>query len=82
MSRKQMLLVTLTTMTVLAAVAVAVVITLYCYKHKIHFHGVHKSLTDAELYQHGAVAADSVRCSEIGKSELYYNTAEIGSGFG
>jgi len=77
MSRKQMLLVTLTTMTVLAAVAVAVVITLYCYKHKIHFHGVHKSLTDAELYQHGAVAADSVRCSEIGRDILKRNGSAV-----
>ena len=53
-------------MTVLAAVAVAVSITLYCFKHKEHFHGFAKSSATAELYQHAAVAADSVRCSEMG----------------
>lgn len=66
-SKKQLLLITLTTCTVLAAIAVAVVITLYCFKSKHHFHGVPKSSANAELYQNGAVATDSVRCSEIGK---------------
>ena len=53
-------------MTVLAAVAVAVVITLYCFNHKHHRHGIPKSSATAELYKHGAVAADAVTCSEIG----------------
>ena len=66
LSKKQLILITLTTLTVLAAVAVAVVITLYCFKHKSHYHGVRKTQANAELYQHGAVATDAVKCSEIG----------------
>lgn len=69
-SKKQFLLISLTSVTVLAAIAVAVVITLYCFKSKHHFHGVPKSSANAELYQNGAVAADSVRCSEIGRDIL------------
>ena len=66
-SRKQLILISLTTMTVLAAVALAVAITFYCFKHKKHSHGVPTSPNAAEMYQHGAVAADAVTCSEIGK---------------
>ena len=44
------------------AVAVAVVTALYCFKHKHQFHG------KAKMYQHGAVATDTVRCSKIGKN--------------
>lgn len=69
LSKKQGILIALTTLTVLSAVAVAVMITLYCFQHK-HYHGIPKSAANAELYEHGAVAADSVRCSEIGMSKL------------
>ena len=65
-SKKQFVLISLTTLTVLAAIAVAVAITLYCFGHKRHNHGTLKSPDAAELYQNGAVAADAVTCSEIG----------------
>lgn len=77
LSRKQLILITMTTLTVLAAVAVAVVITLYCFKHKNHFHGIPKSQANAELYQHGAVATDAVKCSEIGTDILRKNGTAV-----
>jgi len=66
-------------MTVLAAVAVAVVITLYCFNHKHHRHGIPKSSATAELYKHGAVAADAVTCSEIGRDILERNGSAVDS---
>jgi len=77
LSKKQLILITLTTLTVLAAVAVAVVITLYCFKHKNHYHGVRKTQANAELYQHGAVASDAVKCSEIGTDILQQNGSAV-----
>eukprot|EP00794_Sanderia_malayensis_P014206 gene14206-15688_t len=76
-SKKQFVLISLTTMTVLAAIAVAVAITLYCFGHKKHSHGVLRSPDAAELYQHGAVAADSVTCSEVGRDILIRNGSAV-----
>lgn len=76
LSKKQGILIALTTLTVLSAVAVAVMITLYCFQHK-HYHGIPKSAANAELYEHGAVAADSVRCSEIGRDILKKNGSAV-----
>lgn len=76
-SKKQFVLISLTTMTVLAAIAVAVAITLYCFGHKKHNHGILRSPDAAELYQHGAVAADSVTCSEVGRDILKQNGSAV-----
>ena len=65
-SKKQLVLITLTTLTVVSAIAFAVVITLYCFKTRHHFHGKPKSSANAELYQNGAVATDAASCSELG----------------
>ncbi|XP_065664152.1 glutathione hydrolase 1 proenzyme [Hydra vulgaris] len=77
LTTKQWLLILLTFLTVLAAVSVAVTITLYCYKHPRHFPEIIKSALNAELYQHGAVAADAIRCSIIGRDILLKNGSAV-----